>query len=124
MPPVAHEVTAPLIASTLRRYRFRYYANERDLQDAIAHVLRQERLPVEREARLDAHSRVDLLVARFVVEVKIAGGANAVRRQLERYAASERVDGLVLVTTRARHVYPDAIGGKPLEVVSLLLGGL
>lgn len=123
MPTVA-EVTAAFVAETLRRYRFRHFAHEDDLQDAIAHVLRGAGFPVLREARLDNHSRVDLLVARIVVEVKVAGAASAVRRQLERYAASERVDGLVLVTTRARHVYPATIGDKPLEIVSLLLGGL
>lgn len=111
------------IADALRRYHFRY-ANEHDLQEAVAEALRQNGFTVEREARLDVRSRVDVLVGRIVVEVKVAGSAGAVRRQLERYAASPDVDGLVLVTNRARHVYPASVGGKPLEVVSLLLAGL
>lgn len=121
--PIVDEVTGAAVADVIRRFRFRY-ANERELQDAIADALRSRGYSVEREARLDTHSRVDLLVGRVVVEVKVAGAVGAVRRQLDRYAASERVGALVLVTTRARHVYPDTIGGKPLEVVSLLLGGL
>lgn len=111
------------LAEALRRYRFRY-ADEYDLQQGIADALALERIPAEREVRLDDRCRVDLLAGAIVVEVKIAGSVATVRRQLERYAAFDRVEGMVLVTGKARHRFPATLGGKPLEVVSLVFDSL
>ena len=116
-------MTAREVADALRRYRFRY-VDEDGLQAAVADALEREGLDAQREASLDAKNRVDVLVGRIGVEVKIAGPVADVRRQLARYARSESIDGLVLVTTRARHQFPREVEGKPLEVVSLVLGGL
>lgn len=114
-------MTALEVADALRRFRFRY-VTEDDLQAAIYDAL--DGFAPVREARIDARNRVDVLVGRVAVEVKTAGSAADVRRQLERYARCESIDGIVLVTNRARHVFPSEVGGKPLEVVSLVLAGL
>jgi hypothetical protein len=117
-------LTPATVAETLRGYRFRY-ANEDDLQQAVQDALARSGVAAEREARLDGRSRVDLLAGRVAIEVKVAGSATDLLRQLTRYARSPLIDGIVVVTNRARHLrIPDEIEGKPVEVVSLLLGAI
>ena len=95
------------------------YATEDELQRALADALARTGRTVEREVRLDGHNRIDLLVDRIGIEVKVAGKADAVMRQIRRYVASDLVDGLLLVTTRARHALPAEVDGKPVAVVQL-----
>lgn len=117
-------LTARTVAEVLAPYRFRW-AREDDLQRAIAGALAGAGLPLEREVALTRRDRVDLLVGRVAVEVKIAGSARGVRRQLARYAGSPLVDEIVLVTARSAHTaLAGVVGGKPVEVVSLAGAGL
>lgn len=93
------------------------WTTERELQDGIALALEAEGLDVETEVRVDARNRLDLKVGGVGIEVKIGGTWRTVRRQLERYAALESLDALVLVTSRPSHrqiVSP--LGGKPVVV--------
>lgn len=115
-------MTAAEVADLLRGYRFRF-TDEDSLQALVLGALEREGLEATREVRLDQRNRVDVLVGAIVVEVKVAGMAADVARQLARYARFEQVKGIVLVTSRARHVFPHEIEGKPVEVVSTLLGG-
>lgn len=114
-------VTAIVEILTERRF---HYADEDQLQAGLAAALRDAGFEVEREVRLDGRSRIDLLVEGVGIEVKVAGKADAVRRQVDRYLADDRIEGLVLVTTRARHWLPPKINGKPVRVVSLQAAGL
>lgn len=107
-------VCTPII-DVLAAHRFSY-ASEDDLQQGLAAALTGHGWDVEREVRLDNRSRIDLLAGRVGIEVKVAGAAAAVLRQLRRYALSDRVDGLVLVTSRVRHQLPAVLEGKPLSV--------
>ncbi|MEN3308902.1 MAG: hypothetical protein V7603_5104 [Micromonosporaceae bacterium] len=122
------EHTAESIGRLIQSHPYAY-ANEDELQAGIAGVLAEDDLTPRREVRLSDRDRLDVLVdlgpRTLGIEVKIAGAAGDVRRQLLRYAASERVDELMLVTTVRRHLacLPDEIGGKPLTRV-LLRGGL
>jgi len=94
--------------------------NERDLQNALETVLSSSFSQVQREVSLGARDRVDLLVERIGIEVKIDGSPMVVARQLRRYVESAELDALVLVTTRAKHrALPRTLGGKPLLVVWL-----
>lgn len=112
------EVAARRVAIAISKVRFRH-ASEDDLQRGIAAALTELGMDVEREVRLTARERIDLLVGGVGVEVKIAGVLRDVERQLARYAASTRVDALVLVTTRASHRPSAEIGGKPVLTVFL-----
>ena len=127
-----------LIAS--RRYRF---ANERELQDAIERVLGS--VGVTREMRLGPRDRLDFAVDLAVggagqceqwvddsgktvlagivaVEVKIDHSTSDLIRQLHRYAADERVVGILVVTSRLRLTQlPAELNGKP--VATCLVGG-
>jgi hypothetical protein len=111
------------LARSINRRRFRY-SSEAQLQAALADALTADGYLVLREAPLGG-GRIDLLVGRIGIEVKVAGSRAPVLRQLRRYADPTRLDGLVLVTTRARQLaMPADVGGIPLEVVELITGAL
>lgn len=112
------------LLDTLRSNRF-LFSNEDELQRGISLALQGARLSFEREVWLSADDRPDFMVGGTAVEVKVDGTANALIRQLLRYAAHPMVHSLVVVTNRARLTdIPRVIGGKPVFVVSLLEGGL
>ncbi len=109
------------IAERLTSYRF-MFTNEVELQDGIAQVLDDADIVFQREVRLSSGDRIDFLLESGVgIEVKeIAGAVVPVLRQLQRYAASDRVSSLILVTARHCHAQlPPDVGGKPLAVVCL-----
>ena len=112
------------IIDCIAGFRFSY-ANEYQLQEGLAAALSSRGWPVEREVRLGARDRIDLLVGSVGVEVKVAGKPDSVVRQLTRYAESDDIDALVLVTSRVRHLdLPALINGKPVVSVSLVGAGL
>lgn len=106
----------------LRSHRFRY-TDEDQLQEGIAAVLKQAGLDPQREVRLGDRDRIDLMVGRIGVEVKIAGSVHGVFEQLQRYAEHDEVEALILVTSRYQRL-PDQAGGKPLLTISLALSNL
>lgn len=111
------------VATAIAAHRF-LPADEYELQAALLEVL-QVRWPGTRREVPTATGRLDLLVDRVAVEVKIHGSAAEVARQLTRYARLDFVDGVVLVTTRAAHLkIARELAGKPVRVVALLTGGL
>lgn len=85
------------------------------MQDDVDQVLSAAGVTFTREARLDARDRPDFLTTSgLAIELKVAGGRSAVVRQLLRYAEHEEVTGILLVTSRSRHLgLPDLLGGKP-----------
>lgn len=111
-------MTAAEIAEILEAFQYTF-ADERELQESVKNVLRLRGLVVEREVRLGATERIDLLVDGDIgVEVKIACSSEVVARQLQRYARNDWIRELVLVTHKASHhrFLPSEIGGKPLAV--------
>lgn len=112
------------VLRTLDALHFRY-ATEDELQEAIAAALDDAGIDAEREVILGPRDRIDLLADAVGIECKVAGGRDCVLRQLTRYAASDRIGELVLVTNRARQSQlPSSINGKPVTVVSLGPQGL
>ena len=110
------------VVEAIRAHRY-HFSNEAELQDGIEKVLQFHKIDMEREVRLSAHDRIDFLCGRVGVEIKIAGSAAAVQRQLARYAAHGSIDGLILVTDRCQAgVQPKILNGKPLRIVALLSG--
>lgn len=93
----AHE-----ILDVLRHTRFRW-ATEDELQRGLTQALAESGFQVEREVRLNARDRIDLLVGRVGIEVKIDGPWRTVERQLDRYLECELLDAVVLVTAKAMH---------------------
>lgn len=116
-------MTAAEVAEAVRSFRFRF-VSEDELQAAIASALRLRGFWVDREVRV-VGGRIDLVVEETVgVEVKVAGTPDAVLRQVDGYLRDPRLEGIVLVSARGRHVLPSVLRGKPVEVVSLAKGGL
>lgn len=115
-------MTAQQVAAVIKGQRYRY-ADETRLQEGIAGALSAAGITAVREVSLAGPDRIDFMVGSLGIEVKIAGQPAAVARQLARYAKSDAVEELMLVTTRARHrSVPREIGGKPVHVV--LLSGI
>jgi hypothetical protein len=98
-------------------------ATEADLQDGVTRVLSTATVPFEREVRIGRGDQIDFLAGAVGIECKIAGSLASVTRQLHRYALSNRVDALILVTTRLQLArVPDRLNGKPVHVVATMGG--
>ncbi len=117
------------VAKHLRSYRFRWH-NETSLQKAVHLALQSGPWKVEREHRLSESDRVDFHLTsadglRLAVELKVQGDMESVQRQVARYAASTKVDGVLLVSTSNRLAMGlvDTASDKPVRSV-VLSGGL
>lgn len=105
----------------LGRYRL---GNEALLQSDVEARLQAQHIPFVREKILGPADRVDFLVdGHIALELKIKCNRRHMLRQLERYAAHDCIDSLVLMTVSATGM-PAEICGKPLFVVKLGLSGL
>ena len=94
------------------------HQSESELGDALARRLTDSGVEFEREVWLNDTDRIDFMVGKVGVELKLKGPVSAVTRQLSRYAQSARVDTLVLVTTRFAHkAVPMQLCRKPIKVV-------
>ena len=92
---------------------------EYDLHRMVRETLMNAGLPAAHEVRLAPRCRIDLMCGGVGVEIKRGRVERAkVLRQLTRYAACERVAGLILVTEKSLGM-PREIGGKPVRVVCL-----
>lgn len=92
--------------------------SEKALQAAIEAHLTASGVEFEREVTLAPGDIVDFMVGRIAVEVKIKGQRRAIFRQCERYAAHDRVAGILLVTNVAMGFPPELLG-KPTAVLNL-----
>lgn len=106
----------------LSRFRFNY-ANESELQLGIEAALLKGEFSFEKELSLDDFSRLDFFVdGEIAIETKIGGSAAQLMRQVSRYAQSEQVTGILVITNRASHMLPRTFNGKPILVFPLLDG--
>jgi hypothetical protein len=102
--------------------RYRYH-DELELHELLGETLTMAGVAFEREVVIAGGGRVDILALGIAIEVKVDGSASQVLRQLQRYARCDDVDGILLVTSRARHWVPEELAGKPVAAVSLLAQG-
>lgn len=93
--------------------------SEADLSILMDNLLTKNQIAHSREVFLSDTDRIDFVVGRVGVELKTKGAANAIVRQLSRYAQSASLDSLVLVTTRHQHTrgMPRELSGKPVRVI-------
>jgi hypothetical protein len=79
-------------------------------------VLSQAGIEHQREVSLTPKDRPDFMVGGVAIELKVDGSAPEVTRQLMRYVQHPDVTGVVLVTTRQRHMcMPATMQGKPVR---------
>lgn len=105
------------------------WRTEADLQVAIDRHLAHPEHGVAgfREVRLDDASRIDFVVTvdhlPIGVEVKTKGSVIDVARQVQRYARTDQLAAVLLVTTNPRHrAVPDILADVPVRVVVLTAG--
>lgn len=107
-----------VLAATLggRRYR---YKDEATLHEALSAVLDDALIEHEHEVRIEG-GRIDFVVGKVGIEVKVKGSVEVLRRQLEGYSAERKLNELLVVTTRPAHrAVPDRIGDMRVRVVSI-----
>lgn len=97
-------------------------STEAAAQRGLARLFEADGLAHQAEVTLSAADRIDFLVGRVGVEVKIGQPRREVLRQLERYAGSDRVDELLLVTAGPFPSDGFRAHGKPVFIVSLSTG--
>jgi len=93
------------------------------VQIALQRLFTKQKIAHERERWLSKKDRIDFLIGTVGVEVKVRGGLAAVISQLERYAASDLVSSLVLVSTKSTLCrVPTVLNGKPVHAAAILAG--
>lgn len=92
---------------------------EADLHAMVGEQLAARGILCDHEASLGKGCRIDFLIGNIGVEIK-KGKPNAaqLRRQLTRYAQSERIQGLIVICWQSV-VLPATLCGKPVSVLSL-----
>lgn len=125
-PAVAVPVALRTVAALLGGYSYTF-GNERELRDGIAAVAAAAGLAPDPEHRLDACSRVDVMLPHLglAIETKVKRAPD-LHAQLRRYADHPRVRGVLLVTCVLHHgpTMAREVGGKPGYVVQLGQRGL
>lgn len=91
-----------VVVALIQGHRYTWQS-ERELCDHLERVFQIAGLPYAREYRLSAADRPDFMIGDVAVEVKVAGSLEAALRQCERYTHHDKVGGIVLATSRARH---------------------
>ncbi len=107
------------VLAALRRVRAPLQRGEYDLHALLKDALTEGGCGWEHEVPLKPRCRIDFLCGGVGIEVKRGRPERArVREQLRRYAESDRIAALVLVTERQIDL-PDSLCGKPLRTVCL-----
>lgn len=106
------------LAEQLGRYRF-HISDEKQMQADMVKVLEQLQYRFYREHNLDT-GIVDFWLPdpHIALECKVKGRPAEVERQLRRYAECRSVDGLLLLTSKAKHCsWQSEFLGKPFQRV-------
>ena len=108
------------LSEALKTLRIAGVFDEYVLHTAIADLFDGRGIPYVKEASLGRYARVDFLVDnRFAIEVKhTRPPRQTLLRQLKRYADSDTVQEVFLVTERSVNL-PGSINGKPLHIIVL-----
>lgn len=107
------------ICAALASIRLPAQPEEYDIHGAIAEALAAHGLDYAHEYKLGPRCRIDFRVGRVGIEVKKGRPATGeLTRQLRRYLASDDLDAAIVVTQRVTRL-PEAIGGKPVQLLSL-----
>ena len=107
------------ILTALRVLRAPIQQGEYDLHRLVMDALDAAGIAYEHEVPLAPRCRIDLMCGGVGIEIKRGQPERQrIRAQLQRYAACERVEGLILVTEKTVDLLP-TMAGKPLRLVCL-----
>ena len=91
-------------------------SSEAMLQRGIFDVLTDRGYTPSKEYQLSPKDRIDFMIGNIGIEVKIGGARNALIRQLHRYAPSDEIWELLVVTTAPNLLpLPREFNGKPIS---------
>jgi hypothetical protein len=112
-------ITMAQVAAALMELRQPIAMYETDLHACVGQRLTAAGLPFVHEAKLAKGCRIDFLVGSVGVEIKKGKpSAATLAAQLQRYAACDAVDGLIVITEKSVRL-PGTILGKPVRLIPL-----
>lgn len=98
--------------------------SEATAHQSILAALSGAGIDFQSEARLSEGERIDVLCGKVGVEIKIGHPRRAIWKQLQRYAALDQIEALVLATGTAWPASVKDVDGVPLIVANLSRGWL
>ena len=114
-----NEISMAAVAAALMELRQPLAMYEADLHACVGQRLSAAGLPFTHEAVIAKGCRIDFLVGSVGVEIKKGKpSAATLAAQLQRYAACDAVDGLIVVTERSVRL-PKTLCGKPVRLITL-----
>lgn len=118
------KITGEKIVSLIESARIPL-STERHAQDGLEALFLKEGLQFDREVSLSGEDRIDFLVCgKIGIEVKIGHPKRQILRQLERYACSDKVETLILVSSAAFPRRGFDLNGKKTLICNLSMGWL
>lgn len=100
------------------------WTTETELQASIAETLKAAGLEVTREVVLSGGlGRVDLMVGKVGIEVKIKGSWQQLTRQVMRYSHADEIKALLVVTTKAAHAQHVPVQANGVPILTVLVQG-
>ena len=107
------------IIAALRELRSPFALYEQDIHQAVTRRLTEAGLPFTHEKNLAPGCRIDFWCGGVGIEIKKGKPKpSALLEQLRRYAVSEEIGTLVVLTQRSVRL-PAAVCGKPLVQITL-----
>ena len=107
------------ILAALRQLRAPIQQGEYDLHRLVMEALDAASVAYEHEVALAPRCRIDLMCGGVGIEIKRGHVERSrIRMQLQRYAACEQVQGLILVSEKTVDL-PRTMNGKPVFQVCL-----
>ena len=109
------------IVLLIRKFRLPLH-DEKQTQEAMLKAFEVSGINVRREFRFLNGDKIDFILDNGIgIEVKVKGQRMAMYRQLERYTASDHINGIILATA-VKMDLPAEINNKPAIVASLTHG--
>lgn len=96
---------------------------EKTMQREIEDALVAAGIRHQREVKLGPGDIIDFVIDGIGIECKIKGAKRAIFHQLERYAAYDKIQSIVLLSNVAMGL-PDTIKGKPAYFVAVWMAWL
>ena len=107
------------VLDALKELRSPFALYETDIHRMVAARLQEAGFSFTHEAKLGPGCRIDYLVENVGIEIKKGKPeANALKRQLARYAAFDQISAIIVLSQRAVDL-PKSVLGKPVHVIVL-----
>ena len=107
------------VLQALMMMRAPFAPYEKDLHALVAERLTEAGLCFTHEAMIAPRCRIDFLVGTVGIEIKKGKpDRSSLREQVTRYAASDRISALIVLSERNVSL-PESLMGKPVRVIVL-----